>query len=140
VLSIRKCKKKDILSVIKIENESFEYPYRENIFYYFLNSNKFLVAEVEGKVVGYIISSIRGDEGLIISIAVLPSHRRKGIGKALMEKSIELLETDVVMLTLREHNRAALNFYNKLGFKIKGIIKEYYENDDDAIVMKKRID
>ncbi len=139
MFTIRKCKKKDISSVIKIENQSFENPYRENIFYHFLNSDKFLVAEVEGKVVGYIICDIRGDEGLIISIAVLRNYRRRGIGKALMEKSIELLETDVVMLTLREHNRAALRFYSKLGFKIKGMLKEYYENDDDAIVMKKRI-
>ncbi|MFW6038155.1 MAG: ribosomal protein S18-alanine N-acetyltransferase [Candidatus Saliniplasma sp.] len=138
-IKIRKCKRKDIPMVLTIEKKSFEYPYSDRIFYSFLNSDKFLVAEHKKKVVGYIMAAVRRDEGVIISIAVHPDFRRQGIGKMLMKDVIALLDTDKVSLTLREYNISALRFYSKLGFKIKGMLKEYYENGDNAIIMKRDI-
>ncbi len=138
-VTIRKCRKKDLPSVIRVENESFEHPYKEEIFQMFLGHDKFLVAEQEGEVRGYILSDNRKDYGIILSIAVLPKYRGRGIGKKLMKKTFTLIDEDTVKLTLREKNLSAFRFYKQLGFKLVGIIDGYYKNDDDAILMKKDI-
>jgi len=138
-VNIRKCEKDDISKIIKIEKESFEHPYKDEIFYYFLKNENFFVAEFKDDVIGYIMADIREGQGLIISVAVAPDQRRKGIGRKLMEKVIDNMNTDTVKLTLRTHNINAFRFYNRLGFHVKGFIRDYYENGDDAIVMEKDI-
>ncbi|MFO7792223.1 MAG: ribosomal protein S18-alanine N-acetyltransferase [Candidatus Saliniplasma sp.] len=138
-LTIRKCRKKDISSVINVENESFEYPYSERVFKTFLKSDKFIVAQVRDNIVGYILADTREGQGIILSIGVLPEYRRKGIGSKLMESVFGILDTEIVRLTLRKSNLSAFRFYERLGFKVVGYINGYYKNGEDAIVMKKNI-
>ncbi len=135
---VRKCEDKDIDKIVDIERKSFSNPYPHKVFLNFLGSDLFLVAEKE-EVIGYILGEEMGDEGWIISIAVLPEHRSQGIGTTLMREIIGRMETDEVLLTLRTNNMMAYKFYMKLGFSAEGFIKSYYENGDDAILMKKEL-
>ena len=45
--------------------------------------------------------------------------------------------TRVVTLEVRKHNRAALNFYQKLGFRRVDVIHNYYNDGEDAFQMQR---
>ncbi len=79
---IRPAKLFDIPEVMRIERESFREAYPRGLFLMFLENNPdtFLVAEYNGKVVGYVMGYLRPDlEGHIMSIAVDKEYRGNGI-------------------------------------------------------------
>lgn len=134
-MNIRRCKKDDLKTVFQIELDSFEHPYNKYIFEKYLGSDLFLVAENDDRVIGYVIGEERGEEGIIISIAVAPSFRLKGIGTSLLKHVLKRMSVNKVMLTVRMSNQEVVDFYRKSGFKVVGVLKEYYETGEDGIVM-----
>lgn len=97
---------------------------------------------VEKEIVGYGISKMKGNFGEIISVAIKPGWRKKGIGTKLVNFLINNLQKKgikSVFLHVREKNKVAISFYKKLGFKIFKKIKNYYSNDDDALLMEKKL-
>ena len=79
------------------------------------------------QVIGRLYLDRREDEFRIIDIALLPSHRNKGIGKALMEDI--LAEAKMAEKPVRIHvekQNPALNLYNRLGFTQIGDTEVYY--------------
>ena len=108
----------------------------------------FLVAEVDGVIVGYIMCRIERPlfglgkvKGHVISIAVLPEHRRKGIATALLQEALsrmaERYRAQECYLEVRVSNSPAISLYEKLGFKKSGVIPHYYLDGEDAYVMTK---
>lgn len=70
-----------------------------------------------------------GNEGVIESLAVLPSARGRGIGRALIEAAMEtLMDAGRGMLTLNvtSNNAPALALYRSLGFEVAGSITRYW--------------
>src|SRR5262245_47276019 len=51
----------------------------------------FLVADLEGEIVGTVMAGYDGHRGWINYLGVAPEHRRKGLGRALMEEAERLL-------------------------------------------------
>ncbi len=147
----------DIPHVIRI-NEAVlpeNYPY---YFYEMLYKNypkAFLVAKVGGKVVGYVMCRVEHSlhldgflpgfmkKGHIVSIAILPGYRRRGIGTELMRRALESLKNVYgcreVYLEVRVSNKAAIEFYKNLGFRIDHTIRHYYKDGEDAYVMVKEL-
>jgi ribosomal-protein-alanine N-acetyltransferase len=113
----------------------------------------FIVAEENGEIIGYIMCRIEmglsnfGFSGLIkkghiVSVAVLQSHRHKGIGQALITKAMEgmrLYNAKQCFLEVRVTNTPAIELYKKLGFQITRTIHGYYSDGEDAYVMAKRL-
>lgn len=109
----------------------------------------FVVAEEDGEVVGYIMCrietglSIFGFHGLIkkghiVSVAVLPQHRRKGVGQALVTMAMENMrfyKAKQCFLEVRTSNTPAIDLYKKLGFQVSRTIRGYYADGEDAYVM-----
>jgi ribosomal-protein-alanine N-acetyltransferase len=85
----------------------------------------------ENQIRGYIIFS---QDGHVISIAVHPHHRRRGIGKELLEKAMKTLRSKKLWAEVRKSNQGAQAFYLNMGFQIVGIIPTYYGNEDALIV------
>lgn len=92
-----------------------------------------LIAKEDGKIVGFITGMIFVDDNLlsghILTIDVSPSHRRKGVGILLLmeiEKIFKERNVTVCRLEAREDNVAALNLYQKLGYKKVGKLEHYY--------------
>lgn len=113
----------------------------------------FIVAEIDGQIVGYIMCRIETglpDFGLfgitrrghVISIAVLPEYQRKRIGKALMEEAMtgmRLLKAKECYLEVRVTNVPAIELYNNLGFERSKSIRSYYADGEDAYVMTRKL-
>lgn len=100
-----------------------------------------VVDDVEG-VVGYggVLAPSGSEDADIQTIAVAPSFRRAGLGRAIMAELIgaaRLAGATQVFLEVREDNPAAHALYADLGFVDVGIRPHYYQPDDvDAIVMR----
>ena len=74
-----------------------------------------------------------------MNIVVKKKFRCNGIGKKLLENLIDLSKEtnlDSLILEVNWKNEPAINLYKKNGFKRIGIRKKYYNNIDDAIIMK----
>jgi len=140
-LTIRRMKHDDLDSVLNVEKKSFITPWSKLMFLDELENirARYFVAEVSGIIVGYAGFWIIMDEGHITNIAVDPSFRRMKIGSRLLEKIIETArENEVRALTLevRKSNAAAISMYEKFGFKVEGIRKNYYsDTHEDAYIM-----
>ena len=100
---------------------------------------RYLVAKLDGKVVGYVGIWFVMDEGHITNVAVHSDYRGRKIGDKLVQALVELCrENNIVSMTLevRVSNIVAQNLYKKYGFKLAGIRKEYYsDNKEDAMIM-----
>lgn len=140
---VRQCRVDDLDQVLRIENASFPKPYDRSLFSHFLSRGPqgFLIADKRGTIVGYVIATIERDFGLIISIAVSPDNRGRGIGTILMNTILAELSKKVrrVELQVSVNNKQAIQFYQKFSFKETGFIKNYYPNGDDAILMSREI-
>ncbi len=98
----------------------------------------FLVAEEDGKIVGYIGSYYCHPEGYITNVAVTPEMRRRGIGRALIEELIargEKLLLSFWTLEVRESNEGAIALYSSLGFERVGKRPRFYSNPEEAALL-----
>jgi ribosomal-protein-alanine N-acetyltransferase len=104
-----------------------------------LHPNTFLVAELEGKVIGYTIGRKLDELAEVISIAVLPEFRRRGIGSALwlrLRDELKEMGVKTVRLHVRVSNEPAIRFYEKFGFERTRLEPSYYSDGEDAWLMK----
>lgn len=140
-LKIEEMKLDDIDGVFEVEKNCFEDYWSKDSFKKELSNNlaKYLVAKVDGKVVGYVGIWFVVDEGHITNVAVHENYRGKKIGDKLIKELVQVCKDNkIVSMTLevRASNIVAQNLYRKYGFKMAGIRKEYYSNNkEDAIIM-----
>ena len=108
-----------------------------------INGNsKYLVAKIQNNVVGFAGFIPVLDEADISNIVVHKAFREQKIGTLLLEKLLDLaITTNLKFLNLevRESNIVAINLYKKFGFEICGIRKKYYNNVENAILMRKKL-
>ncbi len=83
----------------------------------------FFIAEKDGKIVGFLFCNRfwyskfeHAKVGAIHEIVVAPEHRHEGIGKALIERAMQCLNSEKVELWVGLHNEKAMKFYRSLGF------------------------
>ncbi|HHY47820.1 MAG TPA: ribosomal protein S18-alanine N-acetyltransferase [Firmicutes bacterium] len=141
---IRPMEPEDLDRVVEIERASFPTPWSWHAFMSELYQNSrscYLVAVVDGQVVGYVGSWVILDEAHVTNLAVHPDWRRRGIGEALMRALAEVCSARQVKrmtLEVRVSNVGAQRLYDKLGFVKVGIRRGYYhDNREDAIIMWK---
>ncbi len=139
-LIIRTVKPEDLKNIYLIERLSFERPYPPSYLETLaqLSPETFLVVSLNGHVVGYSASVLRGSEGHIISIAVHPSYRGIGIGEKLLRENVKRLKdlgAKKIVLEVKVDNIQALSLYRKLGFRIIKTLKNYYWDGTDAYKM-----
>lgn len=140
-IKIRNLEEQDLPYVLEIVSQSFSIPWSLNSFKNeLLNPHSILrVAEFSGEIVGYIVLRKILDEAELLSIAVKPELRRKGIATELIKNVLDELKDSVetCFLEVRVSNKEAISFYEKIGFKKVGLRKKYYLlPEEDAIIMK----
>lgn len=138
----RKMTVADLDQVMEIENLSFPYPWSRPSFEKELLNNGYACYIVscsgaDHRVIGYAGAWVLFGEAHVTTLAVHPEYRRKGTGSVLLTALMEMasrLGAEQVFLEVRHSNNAARILYGKFGFKIKGVRKKYYL-DEDAIIM-----
>ena len=98
----------------------------------------FLVAGQGEQITGFISGRRILDEGEILNLAVKPSERSAGVGKALVQALLERFGREnvlQVLLEVRESNLSAISFYQGLGFKEAGKRSGYYRNPTEAALV-----
>lgn len=142
-VEIRPLVSTDIDEVLAVEQASHPFPWTEGILNDCLKVGypSWVVVE-NGATVGYAMMSLAVGECHILNLCVLPTVRRKGYGKRLMETLLSYAKArgaDIAFLEVRASNIPALNLYRQLGFNEMGIRKNYYPaaNDkrEDAIML-----
>ena len=124
----------------QIESRCFSEPWSENALAYLLGSNTVAFAALcGGELIGYGGMVIALDEGQITNIAVHPTHRRLGAGRAILSalsKEAKKRGLKQISLEVRPSNTAAVSLYEQHGFSIAGRRKNFYKKPcEDALVM-----
>jgi [ribosomal protein S18]-alanine N-acetyltransferase len=96
-----------------------------------------LVAESGGQILGLIVARCIDKEWELENVAVRPSARRRGLGRALVERLLQLAREGSaarIFLEVRESNTPARRLYSQLGFLETGRRSDYYSHPiEDAI-------
>ena len=139
---IRRMRLRDVDVVCAIENATFAMPWSRESFLQELERNvaaRYLVAEKDGRVIGYAGAWIILDESHITNIAITPEERGQGVGRKLTEALMQYLSNlgaAYATLEVRVSNERAQHLYKSLGFVSVGKRKRYYEdNGEDAWLM-----
>ena len=131
----------DVDGVFEVEKNCFEHYWSKGEFEKEMKNDvaRYLVADIDGKIVGYVGIWFVAGEGHIKNVAVHSDYRGQKIGDILIKHLVKICKDNNIFamtLEVRVSNIVAQNLYKKYGFKLAGIRKEYYsDNKEDAMIM-----
>ncbi len=143
-IHIRWMIRRDMPSVLAIEEASFEFPWSEEEFIRCLRQRNCIgmVAERDDEVVGFMIYELHKNRLHLLNFAVCPSARRQNVGSRMLEKLSSKLSADRrnrILLEVRETNLDAQLFFKSLNFRAISVLRDYYEDTtEDAYLMQFR--
>ena len=109
--------------VMEIERASFgRHAYSRRLFMelYERCGPLFILAAGGSALAGYAVACTEGEDAELVSIAVDPRWRGRGVGRALMSRMLEVMEEAGVaraFLMVRTGNTAAIRFYRRFRFR-----------------------
>ena len=129
---VRPMTEEDLLQVETIERECFSMPWSFDAFKSTISREDtlYLVISHEEQILGYCGMYISFDEGEIPNVAVRSDCRNLGLGEVMLrELLVKGQERGVVsvFLEVRKSNGSAQRLYEKLGFEVAGVRKNFYE-------------
>ena len=146
-IELRRLGLADLRDIEEIERLSYPTPWSRSMFAGELAKpsslclGAFDVQDEEGKLCGYLIVSRYVDAWHVMNIAVDPPHRARGVATMLLERLFDLTADDArrgYTLEVRVSNRKAIDLYERLGFRSRGLRRGYYtDNREDALIMWK---
>lgn len=144
---IESLKKEDLNEITDIEESLMETPWSLEDFDYELNQNPFahiFVLKDQQQILGYVDIWIMYEQAQISTIGVRQDKQSQGYGQQLLSYVIKLAEqsnVEVMSLEVRQSNQRAIALYQKNGFQIQAIRKDYYQdNHEDAYLMVKEME
>ena len=143
MIEIVKMEEGHVEQIAQLEKVCFSAPWSASSIAYELKNplSLWLVAESDGQVVGYVGSQTVMGEADMMNIAVVPSCRRQGVARKLVEALEEALRQEgayQLTLEVRASNEPAKALYDKLGFGQVGRRPNYYSAPkEDALILRK---
>jgi ribosomal-protein-alanine N-acetyltransferase len=134
--------KQDIEEVMRIERESYHWPWTRDEILCFLCGTKHagMVAELDGKVVGFMLYALHSDHIALRDIAVCGWNQRKGVGRRLVQALQAKMHEDRrsrISLRIAERNLDGQQFFKSMGFKAFHVIHDYFTHPpEDAYLMR----
>lgn len=135
----------DLAAVLRIERICFPSAWTPESYLRELNNlnSYYVVARLEGQVIGYAGMWVIAEEAHVSTLAVDPPWRRRGLAQAMMRHLMQVARTrraTKMTLEVREQNVIAQALYRRLGFQPQGLIPHYYgDTGENAFVMKKEL-
>ena len=153
--TLRYAEASDVPSVIGVNAATLPEHYSDYFYYEILNEfpNTFIVAELSGALVSYIMCRIEyglsmlkrfglARKGHIISVATLEAHRGRGVGTSLVQRAMEEMKKagcKEVFLEVRVTNEEAVSLYKKMTFQVTGTMQGYYKDGESAYLMAQQL-
>lgn len=135
---IRRMAAEDLDPVISVENICFMEPYSRDTFEAILQHQSYTTYLAEtpaGRSAGYLTLELPGDcQGYVMSLAVLPVFRCRGVAQQLLQHAMwEAFQDGVKMVKLHVHtqNVGAIRLYRRCGFEILSEASDFYGSGDD---------
>lgn len=101
-----------------------------------------LLAVHENEIIAFLLTEENPPLGHVMTLDVAETHRRKGIGSLLLRESENNLRFRGVRTMLLEtaiSNEAGVAFWQRHGYRIEAVLKNYYPGHLDAYEMRKRL-
>ena len=136
---------RDAPKLAQLHGASFHRGWGEGEFEQMLAERNTLVHRLRQgrKTIGFAVSRMAADEAEILSIAVEPKHRGRGLSRNLLLTHLGHLAgrgVRTVFLEVEENNQPACRLYNRAGFAVTGRRERYYRQDGqqlNALIMRR---
>jgi len=142
-MKLRRAAASDARGLHTLERELFaaeNYPLSRRSFYYHIRHSLLYLAESEeGEITGYALALIRRRDAKLYSLGVAASQRGGGVGRELVERTLEEIKSmgfGRTQLEVRCDNRGAIALYEKSGFRIVKRLDSFYLDGCDAYLME----
>ena len=122
----------DISNINKLEQDNYGYILTTELVNDSLHTH--FVLE-DNDIFGYI--SLWHDEDKAQVESIIINDKNKGYGQVLFKYAMDYLKDYIITLEVRKSNLVAIHIYEKYGFKTVTIRKNYYSNNEDALLMLK---
>ncbi len=144
-MKIERMRRDHVARIAALEKQCFPDPWSESSIASELDNplSSWLVAEEDGRMLGYVGSQAVLGEADMMNLAVHPTERRRGIAGALVEALCAELQKQgnhCLSLEVRASNLPARSLYEKLGFVQVGCRKNYYRSPrEDALILRREL-
>jgi len=145
-MALRKFFQADIHEALVIEQQVHVAPWSLETFKTCFESGYLGWAlEMDGRVAGFVIVSLRAEECHILNLCVARTHQHQGWGRKLLEEALGHATQKgaaIVYLEVRRTNSAAIALYRKMKFLEVGERKDYYPTpagQEDALIFAKSL-
>ena len=140
---IRKINSADIKRIVELELSTLGTTLGEEMLEGELNNpfSYIYVYEEDNRLIGYISFSFDGDIAEMLNFSVDNNYQGRGIGNKLLTYTLDIfkkLNAKTSILEVRESNNRAIGLYSKHGYKLIHTRKNYYSNNENALVLEKR--
>ena len=138
---IRAAEEEDLAEILKIQALCFKEPWSMEALESTFAHPRAIVQVVrdEEGVVGFTIALSAADECELLSVAVQPEYKRRGLGRRLcktLEQHAHKLGARAIYLEVRASNEVARAFYVVMGYEFVAKRKHYYQDGEDALIMR----
>lgn len=133
-------RRRHVRGVLRIERQVHPRPWSHGVFVSEIGQPDrcYVVARIDGTIVGYGGVWYSADDAHVTNIAVDPNRRRQKLATRLLltlAHQARLHGALNLTLEVRVSNKGAQALYQQFGFAPVGIRRRYYENVEDAIIM-----
>jgi ribosomal-protein-alanine N-acetyltransferase len=146
-MKLRRADASDALTLARAHASAFDAPWPPEAFSALMGTpGVFALTAVDGAPVGVILMRAIAGEAEVLTLAVEPAHRRRGVARALLEAGLAqaaAAEAETCFLEVAADNAAALALYRAAGFEEAGHRGGYYRRADgetvDALVLRRTL-
>jgi [ribosomal protein S18]-alanine N-acetyltransferase len=133
---------RDAAAIAQLHGQSFGRGWGEDEVYQLLIDRAVIAHRAMSRrtLVGFIMSRLAADEAEILSVAIAPARRGRGLSRPLLDhhlRSLAGLGARAIFLEVDEHNAPARRLYERAGFRETGRRQGYYAGGATALVLRR---
>jgi ribosomal protein S18 acetylase RimI-like enzyme len=129
----------DAITFLKLEAKCFQMRANKDTIHFWTPAMCYLwsyKAMIDGKIVGGVVATpTRDGNWYVDSLFVDPLYRKQGVATRLLSKIIKTAGNKRIFLNAKTNHRFLIDFYNKHGFKLQKLEKNFYNDGNDLYLL-----